>query len=232
MRPAERPPRCTAVPVAHARASSAAPSRERERVSVFRPCRHRVAPLRADVCAARTARRPADPSGWRRSRSRVSSPRPSVLVRAATRHRSRALQERHDGPVATFARDGEHPAMRSHARDGAGREPEQRTNSRQTRVASADAVVPLAFEVLQEAPMRASRSSKSSCAGPCHCAVARNQQQPQTVAIGGHGVPACAFLADQTLGEERLEARRERAHRFCSASCLQALCGEQQQLGS
>ena len=40
-----------------------------------------------------------------------------------------------------------------------------------------------------------------------------DQQQPERVAVGGDGVRAGLALADQPVGEERLQGRRERGHR-------------------
>ena len=39
------------------------------------------------------------------------------------------------------------------------------------------------------------------------------QQQPERVAVGGDGVRAGLALADQPVGEERLQGRGERGHR-------------------
>jgi hypothetical protein len=62
-----------------------------------------------------------------------------------------AVQERHDGPVEALGRDGEHPGDEGGVLGMAqGREPEQRVNGRQARVAALGAVAPVAFEVVQE----------------------------------------------------------------------------------
>ena len=41
---------------------------------------------------------------------------------------------------------------------------------------------------------------------------ARGEEEPERVAVGGHGVRAGTTLADEPLGEECLERRGERAH--------------------
>ena len=44
------------------------------------------------------------------------------------------------------------------------------------------------------------------------------EQQPERVAVGGDRVRAGALLADQAVGEERLQRRCERAHRASSSA--------------
>ena len=101
-----------------------------------------------------------------------------------------------------------------------GRKPEQRVNRRQARVAALGAVAPPAFEVVQE---RADGGGVEVIKlqlrrGLSAAVLGEGEQEPEPVAVGGDGVPACAFLADQSLGEERLEGGCDGAHRCCSSS--------------
>ena len=101
-----------------------------------------------------------------------------------------------------------------------GREPEQRVDRRQARVAALGAVAPFAFEVIQEradsgrvevVELQLRRGLSAAVPG-------EGEQEPEPVAVGGDGVPAGAFLAHQPLGEERLEGGSDGAHRWCSSS--------------
>jgi hypothetical protein len=134
-----------------------------------------------------------------------------------------AVQEGHDGRVEAPGRDGEHPCDEGGVLGMAqGREPEQRVNRRQPRVAALGAVAAFVFEVVQEradggsveiAESQLRRGLPAAVLGEC-------EQEPEPIAVGGDGVLACTLLAYQPFGEERLERGREGAHRW---SCLLSL---------
>jgi hypothetical protein len=152
----------------------------------------------------------------------VAAAGPAVLVRGGEQGVGLgAFQERHDGPVEALGRDGEHPGDEGGVLGMAqGREPEQRVDRRQARVAAWGAVAPFAFEVVQEradgggvevAGLQLRRGLPGAVLGEC-------EQEPEPVPAGGDGVLAGAFLADQPLGEERLEGGCDGADRCCSSS--------------
>ena len=96
-----------------------------------------------------------------------------------------------------------------------GGEPEQRVDRGQAGVAGADAVAAFVFEVVEEradqggvqiGEVRAPRARLPVCSR------GEAEQQPQRVAVGGDGVRAGVPLADQPVGEERLQGRGERGH--------------------
>ena len=58
------------------------------------------------------------------------------------------------------------------------------------------------------------------------------EQQPERVAVGGDRVRAGVALADQPVGEERLQRRCEQAHRAPLLGAFEALGGEREQLRS
>jgi len=118
-------------------------------------------------------------------------------------------------PVEAFGRDRQDPGDAGGVVGMMqGGEPEQGVDRGQAGVAGADAVAAFAFEVIEEAAdqrgVEVGDVQRRGCAAGELGGVA--EQQPQRVAVGGDGVGAGVALADQPLGEERLQSGGERGH--------------------
>ena len=127
------------------------------------------------------------------------------------------VEERDCGSVRALRRDRQYPLdVMEVFGVSEGGVSEQRVDRCQAGVAGADAVAALALEVVEERGDQwrvqvadvelAWRVAKTRCG--------EREQQLERVAVGGDRVRAGAPLPDQPLGEERLQRRRERAHRW------------------
>jgi hypothetical protein len=94
----------------------------------------------------------------------------------------------------------------------------ERVDRGQPRVAGADAVAAFAFEMCEERGDLVCIEVFQPELGWLFAGlfVQEPEQQPEAVAIGGDRVRTGAPLPSQTLGEERLQKRRERSHERCS----------------
>jgi len=101
------------------------------------------------------------------------------------------------------------PALVKQCRFAVGHMAEERPHRRQPGIAAASAVVAPAFEMVEEAPDEAGIDVLDHQVGgtPPDLVGCKVQQQPEGVAVAGHGVRACAELIDQPPGEERLYKR-------------------------
>ena len=122
----------------------------------------------------------------------------------------------HDSLVEAGGRDGQDPLDQCRrARGGAGRRSGTASGSRPAaRCGSARRYAGRCRRCSRKAPISpASRSSRSQVAGSgAGAGLGEGQQQPERVAVGGHGVAADLALGDQPVGEERLQDRGEGGH--------------------
>src|SRR5256714_3054607 len=102
-----------------------------------------------------------------------------------------------------------------------GRVTEQGVDGRQAGVAGGDRVGPFAFQMLEEGPDQRGVQIGDVELGRLDAGAAPNggQQQPAGVPVGGDCVRAGPALAQQLVGEERLQDRGERAHDRCPNAC-------------
>ena len=165
---------------------------------------------------------------WIASSSIAWSRRPVQVVRsgaASSALISGSVEERDERSVGSLGWD------REHALDVVGvfgvserGVAEQRVDRCQPGVAGADAVAALVLEVVEERGDQwrvevADVELAGLAAGPLG---GEREQQPERVAVGGDRVRAGVALPDQPLGEERLQRRRERAHRWPPGSARAA----------
>jgi hypothetical protein len=124
-------------------------------------------------------------------------------------------EERHDPAGGALLGDGKDLGdERGVARFPIGGEAVKGADSGQPGVAAAHAVVPLVFKVLQEGSDQLGvQVDEVELTGLFASAgVGEAEQEPEGVAVRGDGVVAGPPLADEALGEERLQDRRQRAH--------------------
>lgn len=92
---------------------------------------------------------------------------------------------------------------------------EQRVDRREARVARGRSVSPLALEMFEE--RRDERRVELGDVEPAWWGAGASrgepEQQPERQRVGGDRVLARRSLAEQPIGEERLQRRCERAHR-------------------
>lgn len=161
----------------------------------------------------------------------VTSPRPSTSIRRGQKRVGFGLGEPADDvALVTLRRDREDPLNDGRVFGVPQRGvAEQRVDRSQTPVARARLVASFAFEVGEERSDQRRIEIADVQRGGLFAGLGRGegQQQPVGVAIAGDGVRAGVALADEPVGEERLQHRRERGHDWlpaCSsrsaASCI------------
>ena len=149
---------------------------------------------------------------WTASSSRAWSRRPVRVDRsgaASSASISASVRKRDDRLVEALGRDRQDPfdvgGVLGVAQRG---EAEQGVDRGQPGVAGADAVAALASRGGRGTRRSAARPGRRGRAGraACRCcSCGEAQQQPEGVAVGGDRVRAGLALADQPLGEERLQ---------------------------
>jgi len=115
-------------------------------------------------------------------------------------------EEGDDRALEALRWDGQDPPdQRGVLGMAARREPEQRVDRRQARVAGAHAVAPVALEVIEEPPDRRSAEilEPEIGRGLAGLLLDEAEQEADRVAVGGDGVGARPALGDEPLGEER-----------------------------
>jgi hypothetical protein len=147
----------------------------------------------------------------------IAPPGPGRLVAGGQQGVDLVLGEVGDEvALEAFGRDGEHALdRRGVLRVAQGGVAEQRVDGGEAVVASADAVVAVAFEVVQErCNGRGVEVADVELAGLLVGAVdGEAEQESEGVPIGGDRVAAGAALAEEPVGEERLQGGGEHCHR-------------------
>ena len=147
---------------------------------------------------------------------RVAPPRPGRPIRRGQQGVDFRLgQESHESPLEAFRRNGEN-ALDDGGMFGMpkGRIAEQGPDRGKPRVTGAHAVVSVVLQVVEEgADQGRVEIVDIELARLLAVSVRREEQeQPQGIAIGLQRVRADLALAGETVGEERLQGRGERAH--------------------
>ena len=133
-----------------------------------------------------------------------------------------------DGPLAAPGRDGQDLADHGGVLGGPrGGVPEQRVDRGQAGVAGGAAVAPLVFQVLQERAdqggVQVGEAELCWAASPV-CSRAKDEQEPERVAVGRDGVRAGLLLPGQPVGEEPLQEGSEVGHGATRPSGCPAAC--------
>ena len=100
-------------------------------------------------------------------------------------------------------------------------EAEQGVHRDESGVAGGDAVAAVTLEMVKEGTDRRCVEVFQLEGARCLAGAVpeKAQQQPQGVAVGGHGVRAGLTLVHQPFGEEGLEGGSEQGHRVCLPFC-------------
>jgi hypothetical protein len=147
----------------------------------------------------------------------VTPARPARTVRACEQRVDLVWdEEAHECPFAPLGGDGKDAAdERGVLGVPERREGKQRPDRGEPDVAALDRQAPGALEVIEEAPdhlgveVGEAELGRRNAGRLLHV----GDQQLEAVAIGGNGVRARMPLRHEPLGEERLEGRRDEAHR-------------------
>ena len=157
---------------------------------------------------------------WTASTIRAWSRRPVQVDRSQAASRASISVVGEEGDQVAFeplGRDGQHPLDRRGVLGMVQRGvAEQRVDRGQAGVAGAHSVAALGFQVSQERPdQRGVQVGEVQLAGlgVRVRSAGEAQQQPEGVAVAGDGVRAGLALADEPVGEKRLQGGRQLAHR-------------------